>query len=227
MACHYFAFIGAAYIATNGYSKFSIIMLVDYARKHPGGEIPARYCLGKGHIKFFKNKVKYLQKRFGMIQKEMKKRGFRPKARFSIKGIRLVSKVGDIEAYFDEARIGEVLENLIGNATKFTHSGSIVLNAKKRKRDVLVSVKDSGMGIEKSGLKKLFHPFSQIEPSYALHHKGTGLGLSICRLLIGMHCGKIWVESAGRGKGSTVYFTLPLNGKSLNRKQNTDKKEEQ
>ena len=64
-----------------------IMMLIDYARKHPSGDTPSRYCLGKGHIRFFRNKIKYLQKRFALIQKEMKARGFRPKAKLSVKGV--------------------------------------------------------------------------------------------------------------------------------------------
>ncbi|MBU2639066.1 MAG: pyrimidine dimer DNA glycosylase/endonuclease V [Nanoarchaeota archaeon] len=64
-----------------------IMMLISYAKKNPPKEVPARYCLGKGHINFFKNKIKYLQKRFNEIQKEMKKRGFKPKAKLSVKGV--------------------------------------------------------------------------------------------------------------------------------------------
>lgn len=62
-------------------------MLISYARKNPPKEVPAGYCLGKGHITFFKNKIKYLQKRFNEIQKEMKSRGFKPKAKLNVKGI--------------------------------------------------------------------------------------------------------------------------------------------
>lgn len=64
-----------------------IMMLVSYARKNPPKEVPARYCLGKGHITFFKDKIRYLQKRFLEIQKEMKRRGFKPKAKLNVKGI--------------------------------------------------------------------------------------------------------------------------------------------
>lgn len=141
-------------------------------------------------------------------------------------GLRLASNIKDMDAYFDEARIKEVLVNIIDNALKFTPSGTITLSAKKRKKDILVSVRDTGIGIAKKDMGKLFSPFSQIEPSYALRHKGTGLGLSICRALIDLHCGKMWAESAGKGRGSTFYFTLPLNWQSLNRGRGTDKKED-
>lgn len=66
-----------------------IIMLVEYARRHPSTDkIPKRYCLGKGHIQFFKNKIKYLQKRDKRIQEEMKRRGFVPKTKLKIAGIK-------------------------------------------------------------------------------------------------------------------------------------------
>lgn len=66
-----------------------IIMLVEYARRHPSTDkIPQRYCLGTGHILFFKNKIKYLQKRDKKIQEEMKRRGFKPKTKLNIKGIK-------------------------------------------------------------------------------------------------------------------------------------------
>ena len=64
-----------------------IMMLISYARKNPPKEVPFRYCLGKGHITFFKNKVRYLQKRFLEIQAEMRKRGFKPKAKLNVKGV--------------------------------------------------------------------------------------------------------------------------------------------
>ncbi len=64
-----------------------IIMLISYARKNHLKEIPARYCLGKGHITFFKDKIRYLQKRHLEIQKEMRERGFKPKAKIDLKGI--------------------------------------------------------------------------------------------------------------------------------------------
>lgn len=65
-----------------------IIMLVQYAKKHPSVEnIPLRYCLGKGHILFFKNKIKYLQKRDKALQVEMKRRDFKPKTGLSVKGV--------------------------------------------------------------------------------------------------------------------------------------------
>lgn len=65
-----------------------IMMLISYAKKNPPKEVPARYCLGKGHITFFKDKIRYLQKRHLEIQKEMRKRGFKPKAKINLKGIK-------------------------------------------------------------------------------------------------------------------------------------------
>ena len=67
---------------------YEIIMLVSYVRKHPSlKDIPKGYCLAKGHIKFFKNKVGYLKKRHEQLRKEMKRRGFKPGMTLNLKGI--------------------------------------------------------------------------------------------------------------------------------------------
>lgn len=79
-----------------------IMMLISYARKNPPKQVPVRYCLGKGHITFFKDKVKYLQKRFNEIQKEMKKRGLKPKAKLNTKGMQKQLLKGWIPAAGDE-----------------------------------------------------------------------------------------------------------------------------
>ena len=70
-----------------------------------------------------------------------------------------------------------------------------------------VSVKDTGKGIPKENMKKIFDRFYQADSS----HPGPGLGLSICKAIIEAHKGKIWVESEGLGKGSTFKFTLLIN----------------
>jgi deoxyribonuclease (pyrimidine dimer) len=66
---------------------YELLMLLGYAKKYPDiKDIPKEYCLGKGHIKFFKNKLKYLEKRHKLIREEMKKRGFKPKLKANLKG---------------------------------------------------------------------------------------------------------------------------------------------
>ena len=115
----------------------------------------------------------------------------------------------------DETRISQVLINLISNAVKFTEKGTITIEAKKSenpfgKKELLVTVADTGIGIAPQDQGKLFQRFSQVDDSPTRKTGGTGLGLSICRSLIEMHGGQIGLLSSEIGKGSVFYITLPL-----------------
>lgn len=110
----------------------------------------------------------------------------------------------------DSRRVEQILINLIGNAIKFTETGSIQVQCFCRDDEFLqTEIEDTGIGIKHEDIEKLFHPFSQIESGLSRHHEGTGLGLSISRRLVGHLGGKIWVISKP-GKGSTFFFTLPV-----------------
>jgi two-component system phosphate regulon sensor histidine kinase PhoR len=107
----------------------------------------------------------------------------------------------------DKGRIEQVMINLIHNAIKFTPSGgSISVSARKRDNDILFSVSDTGAGISKDDLSRIFERFYKADK--ARSGSGTGLGLSIARQIVEAHGGKIWAEN-NVGKGSTFYFTLP------------------
>lgn len=119
----------------------------------------------------------------------------------------------------DPIKIRQVMLNLLSNAAKFTESGSISLNveliqSKVGKKEVKVSVRDTGIGIAEEDQTKLFKAFSQVDDSLTRKTGGSGLGLSICHYLIEMHSGRIGVESAA-GKGSTFYFFLPVDNLSI------------
>lgn len=106
----------------------------------------------------------------------------------------------------DEERLLEVLENLIGNAIKFTApGGSITVGAMQRGSEILVSVKDSGAGIGGEELPHIFDRFWQAKKAL---RRGTGLGLTICKAIVEAHGGEIWAESA-LGVGTTLFFTIP------------------
>jgi len=109
----------------------------------------------------------------------------------------------------DPQRLEQVITNLIGNAIKFTDKGSVTVEAKQDGSVVVVSVKDTGIGIPKEAIPKLFVKFYQVETTLSRNHEGTGLGLAICRKIIEAHNGRIWVEST-LGQGSTFSFTLPI-----------------
>jgi signal transduction histidine kinase/CheY-like chemotaxis protein len=112
----------------------------------------------------------------------------------------------------DATRFRQVLVNLLGNAVKFTARGEIVIEVSGARRDaahwkLLVSVRDTGMGISVSQQSRLFQAFSQVDASISRTFGGTGLGLAICQRLVGLMGGGIWVESTP-GEGSTFVFTI-------------------
>ena len=119
------------------------------------------------------------------------------------------------EIFVDEKRIFQVLRNLLDNAVKFIpDKGEVMVEVQKKENEVAVIIKDTGIGMDEKTLKKLFTPFFQAETGIRRKHGGTGLGLSICKGIIEAHGGKIWAESAGKGKGSTFTFTLPIKKRS-------------
>jgi signal transduction histidine kinase/ActR/RegA family two-component response regulator len=106
----------------------------------------------------------------------------------------------------DEERLLEVLENLIGNAIKFTSAGgSVTVGAVRRDGEILVSVKDTGSGISPDQLPHIFDRFWQAKKA---HRRGTGLGLTICKAIVDAHGGRIWADSV-IGVGTTMFFSIP------------------
>jgi len=117
----------------------------------------------------------------------------------------------DILIQADKGRISQVISNLLSNAVKFTAEGTILISVEKDKssnnnnnKAIIVSVKDSGQGIDSSILPRLFTKFA------SKSYKGTGLGLFISKGIIEAHGGKIWGESNPDGRGATFSFSLPL-----------------
>ncbi len=111
----------------------------------------------------------------------------------------------------DRGKLEQVINNLLGNALKFTPSGGrITLEAQEQGPLVRFCVQDTGPGIAPEDIPKLFKSFSQLELAgpKKIGIKGTGLGLSICRSIVEAHGGTIWVESQ-QGQGSSFYFTMP------------------
>lgn len=126
----------------------------------------------------------------------------------------------------DPKRLKQALINLLSNAAKFTpDNGTISIRAGivhgqelqaqrdlRNKEDFIqFSIEDTGIGISKDNLSKIFRPFEQIESSYSKKYKGTGLGLALCKKIVEAHGGKIWAVSEP-GKGSEFIFRLPLRG---------------
>jgi two-component system, OmpR family, sensor histidine kinase VicK len=119
----------------------------------------------------------------------------------------------DIFVEVDKYRLRQVIANLLSNAIKFTNDGTIVVTAEERKygnsnnngREIaIISIKDTGAGIDSEILPKLFSKFA------SKSFQGTGLGLFISKSIIEAHGGRIWAENNADGKGATFSFTLPL-----------------
>ncbi len=110
----------------------------------------------------------------------------------------------------DQDKVGDVLTNLIDNAIKYTDAGSVTVSVEQKKNDLRISVQDSGIGIAPQDAKELFNKFVRGFGIAQIHPDGSGLGLYVARRVTEAHGGKIWVESKGKGKGSTFLFTLPL-----------------
>lgn len=113
----------------------------------------------------------------------------------------------------DQFKFNELLTNLIKNAIKYTHNGSVNIGVKERDDDLLFYIKDTGIGIPYEKQDQIFDRFIQADNDITHMVYGTGLGLSISKAYVEMHKGNIWLDSIP-GKGSTFYFTIPKNLKT-------------
>ncbi|MBK8022629.1 MAG: response regulator [Chloroflexi bacterium] len=115
------------------------------------------------------------------------------------------------EVWIDRTRIRQVVINLLANAVRFTDKGAITLRASQAYGEIIVSVCDTGIGIAKHELSRVFEEFYQAESLSIGKQDGTGLGLTLSLHVIQHHGGKLWAESEGiPGRGSTFSFTLPM-----------------
>ncbi|MEO8772539.1 MAG: HAMP domain-containing sensor histidine kinase, partial [Ferruginibacter sp.] len=112
----------------------------------------------------------------------------------------------------DRDRIQQVLINLLTNAIKYSpDAGKILIEVQQANNEIIVSVKDNGIGIPKHHLEKIFDRYYRVE-DHAVQFQGLGIGLFICHEIIERHHGKLWAESE-MGKGSTFSFSLPAEKK--------------
>lgn len=118
----------------------------------------------------------------------------------------------------DQTKIIQVMSNLLSNAIKYTNEGEIVVSSKNQEQNVLVSIKDTGVGITEDDKQRLFQNFMRLGQETKRQSTGTGLGLVIAKQIIEDHGGKIWLESR-INEGSTFSFTIP---KARNEQKDTN-----
>ncbi len=111
----------------------------------------------------------------------------------------------------DPDKLKEVFNNIINNAVLYTPKGGVTISLKNKKNSILIQIKDTGIGIEKEDLSKIFKSFSRGKGGVEIYTQGTGLGLYVAKNFLEMHNGKLIVASKGKNKGSVFLIELPIN----------------
>ncbi|MCW8107906.1 ATP-binding protein [Alteromonas ponticola] len=125
----------------------------------------------------------------------------------------------EIRTTLDRTRIQQVINNIINNASKFTpDNGSIEIELARAHNQVIINVKDSGIGLDMQYKDKVFEPFQQIKADGERKNTGLGIGLSLVKQIADLHGGSVSIHSEGRHKGTLVSLTLPLLTEDLDNK---------
>ncbi len=137
-----------------------------------------------------------------VVEHEIARRGHRLR-------VELPSEALLIEA--DPTRFEQILVNLLGNAARYTEvAGEISVSARAEGRELVLSVKDTGIGIPTEMLSNIFEPYTQIDASWRRHHGGLGVGLAVVRSLVAMHGGVVEARSEGLNRGSEFIARMPI-----------------
>jgi len=121
--------------------------------------------------------------------------------------VELTDEVGMLTG--DARRVEQILLNLLSNAVKFTEHGTVSVISERDVGEYIITVHDTGIGINSDDVEKLFMPFRQIDSGLSRKYEGTGVGLSICKRLVDLIGGRLHVESR-LGEGSLFSFSIPI-----------------
>jgi len=143
---------------------------------------------------------------------------------FKENNIKIENKIDrDTAVKADKLRLEELFDNIIGNSIKYSpNGGNITIDAEDDGKFVVVFVKDEGAGMTREQLDHIFEEFYKADESRH-DFNSSGLGLSICKRIVEKHGGKIWAESEGKGKGTTMFFTIPTSNKKTSRTDRNSK----
>jgi signal transduction histidine kinase len=108
----------------------------------------------------------------------------------------------------DQAKIKEVITNIIDNALKYTEKGSVDVMIRNEEDEVILKISDTGIGLSQDSIPHLFKEFSRVDLKH-VNILGSGIGLYLAKKFVEAHKGRIWVESEGEGKGAQFYIALP------------------
>ncbi|MBN1599828.1 MAG: tetratricopeptide repeat-containing sensor histidine kinase [Bacteroidales bacterium] len=127
------------------------------------------------------------------------------------KSVNTINKISSYTVKADQNMILSVLRNMLSNAIKFSHPrNNVTIDMKKDSEYITVSVQDEGVGMDADVLNKIFTSPEDVHATGTMGERGSGLGISLCKTFMDIHGGKLWAESE-IGKGSTFYFSLPVN----------------
>ncbi len=118
-------------------------------------------------------------------------------------------EIKEIVLNVDKARFTQVITNLIDNAIKYTEEGEIRLNCSVQDKELVIAVKDTGIGIPKDKHQLIFERFRQVEEELSRKYEGNGLGLTLVKELVTIMKGRVWLDSTP-GKGSTFFVAFPI-----------------
>ena len=115
------------------------------------------------------------------------------------------------EIFADEEKLQDILDNLIGNAIKYSMpKTNIVLDCITVENIVTISIKDEGLGLNEDDMRRLFVKFAKLSSQPTGNERSSGLGLSIVKMLVDLHKGKVWATSDGKNTGTTFFVELPI-----------------